>query len=178
MPLNHRLCLPSEAAKAPPHTHTQAEVLGIHLPLQARGVALQKAPEPQPTVGVRWVQPTLCPGPAHVGALSWSEPAEAPHLREGRMHQPGLCLGGQVARESIVGTEHLQGMGAGKLDQATGGAALSPDCTLESPGSFEKIPVPRIHPRPIAAVSGGGTQATVIFQFLQVISSQGRELRM
>lgn len=89
------------------------------------------------------------------------------------MHQPGLCLGEQVAGERIVSMEHLRGMGAGKLGQATGAVALSSDCTLESPGSFEKIPVPRRYPSPSTAVSEDGTQAPVIMQFLQVISSQG-----
>lgn len=71
-----------------------------------------------------------------------------------------------MTRERLVDREHLQGMGAGKLDQAV---ALSLDCTLDSSGSFEKVQgagcLPDLLQQPL-----GGTQAPATFQFLQVMS--------
>lgn len=74
-------------------------------------------------------------GPSPPGELSQhsqliSGHAEVPH--QGRMH----LLGEQGAGERLVGMKHLKGMGAGRLDQATGAAARSPGCTLEPLGSL------------------------------------------
>lgn len=98
MQLSHSPFLASEQLWGP----WKWVVLGIHSTLQAweGGVALQRAPESQPPVGVRWAYAMLCPVPAHMGALSsaqrWSGPAEAGGCAsqgfawEGRWQERGL----------------------------------------------------------------------------------------
>lgn len=126
MQLSRRAFLASEAASGP----LEAGGPGYRSALQACGPPCRKPPSPSPRweLGGRTLRPAQ-PPPA------W---ALAAHLRAGRvlprrlasgeMQQPGRCLGGQVTGERLVGMELLQGMGAGKLDQATGAVALSPNC--------------------------------------------------
>lgn len=54
-----------------------------------------------------------CPAPGCMGALI------SGHLTSGMDAPARVSLGREVSGEKIVGMENLQGMGVGKLDQAT-----------------------------------------------------------
>lgn len=133
MHLSRRAFLASEAASGP----LEAGGPGYAPLSRPVGRPCRKPPSPSP----RWEAGglTLCPAqPPPVWALS-------AHLRAGQVLPKAPRLRGDAAARMLPGRasdtreacghELLQGMGAGKLDRATGAVALSPDCGGDSSGS-------------------------------------------